>query len=86
VVQWRYHLLESEKQVLAINIHPQDEVTVGDRFRIYSMYFQKMTNDLIIILDINEHDSTVTAQLIRDGEVLDTLTAIQVQPNWIPCL
>jgi hypothetical protein len=50
------------------------------------MYFQKMTNDLIIILDINEHDSTVTAQLIRDGEVLDTLTAIQVQPNWIPCL
>lgn len=68
------------------NIQLQERVTVGDKFRIYSDYFQKMTNDVVVIVAVNEHDSTVTAQFVRDGELLDTVAGVQVRPNWIPSL
>jgi hypothetical protein len=68
------------------DIQLQERVTVGDKFRIYSDYFQKMTNDVVVIVAVNENDSTVTAQFIRDGELLDTVAGVQVRPNWIPAL
>jgi hypothetical protein len=68
------------------DIQLQERVTVGDRFRIYSNYFQKMTDDIVVIVAVNEHDSTVTAQFLRDGQELDTVAGVQVRPNWIPAL
>lgn len=61
-------------------------VSVGDQFRVYSEYDQRMTGMFITITNVYELDgkTVVDGECYQNGTISATFQRCTVNSNWIP--